>query len=261
MSNIELVQSLLVDLDSLPNRDEHKLDAIKRRAEMIIRKVFGENSKYLQDLKNINFFPRLFPSSAEYYQQTWTTGKNEMLNLFKTMIEELKLFDTTSEEESKLSTKTKGSVSSKKVFVVHGHDEEMKQSVARILEKLELSPIILHEQPNHGRTTIEKFSDYSDVEFAVVLLSPDDYGYEKGDSNEKARPRARQNVVFELGYFIGKLGRERTLALYKPEKNFDMPTDYSGVLYVPYESDGRWMFDLVKELKACGYNVDANKLI
>ncbi len=258
MNNIELIQSLLKDLDELQNRDEHKLDALTRRSEMIIRKIFGNDSKYLKDLKDIDFFPRIYPSTEEYYQEKWISGKNQMLNLFKTMIEELKIF---SPIQTKKEPKLVESRSKKNVFVVHGHDEEMKQSVARTLEKLELTAIILHEQPNKGRTTIEKFSDYSDVGFAIVLLSPDDIGYERVDKIENAKSRARQNVVFELGYFIGKLGRENVLALYKPDEKFEMPTDYSGVLYVPYELNGRWKFDLIKELKACGYSVDANKLI
>ncbi|MEE8356570.1 MAG: nucleotide-binding protein, partial [Anaerolineales bacterium] len=102
---------------------------------------------------------------------------------------------------------------SKKIFIVHGRDEEAKDSLARFLEKLGLEVIILHEQPNQGRTIIEKFEDYSDVGFAVVLLTPDDIG---GRANDlELLPRARQNVVFELGFFIGALGRERVCALHK----------------------------------------------
>lgn len=258
MSNVELIQSLLIDLDVLPSRDENKLDALTRRAGMIIRKIFGNDSKYLKDLSSIDFFPRIFPSTEEYYQKRWLSGKNQLLNLFKTMLEELKLFST---EDIKKESKINEKKSSDKIFLVHGHDEEMKQAVARTLEKLGLTAIILHEQPNKGRTTIEKFTDYSDVGFAIVLLSPDDLGYERNENIENVKSRARQNVVFELGYFIGKLGREKVLALFKPEEKFEIPTDYSGVLYVPYEQNGRWNFDLIKELKACGYAVDANKLI
>lgn len=68
-------------------------------------------------------------------------------------------------------------------------------------------------------------------------------------------------MVFELGYFLGKLGRERVIALYREDENFEMPSDYSGVLFVSYDSAGRWQFDLIKELKACGYDVDANRLL
>lgn len=148
------------------------------------------------------------------------------------------------------------------IFVVHGHDEEMKQSVARIIEKLGLKPIILHEQPHQGRTIIEKFTEYADgVSFAVVLLSPDDKGYKKDRSSEAAKFRARQNVILELGFFLGKLGRNNVVALFKNESNFELPSDYDGVLYTPFDNSGRWQFDLVRELKSAGYDVDANKLV
>ncbi len=264
MSDIQLLKSLLLDLDSLPSRDEHKLDALTRRTEMIIRKLFGEDSKYLKDLKSINFFPMVYPADEAYYNESWLSGVNRFLNLLKTMIEEKTLFSESnlSDEDDGENREISDTVSSKKVFIVHGHDGEMKQSVARVIEKLSLEPIILHEQPNKGRTIIEKFVDYSDVDFAIVLLSPDDLVYDsENGSNTKEKSRARQNVVFELGYFIGKLGREKVLALYKPEDGFELPSDYSGVLYVPYQSDGAWAFAVVKELNACGYTVDANVLL
>jgi predicted nucleotide-binding protein len=146
------------------------------------------------------------------------------------------------------------------IFVVHGHDEEIKQSVARTLSKLGLNPIILHEQPNLGRTIIEKFEKNADVQFAVILLSPDDMAYRASDSAKATRPRARQNVVLELGYFAGRLGRERVFTLKKGDE-LEVPTDISGVIYTPYDPAGHWRFELVRELRAAGYNVDANSLL
>lgn len=143
------------------------------------------------------------------------------------------------------------------VFVVHGHNSGIKESVARFLEKLDLEPIILHEKPNAGRTIIEKFSDYSNVHFAVVLLTGDDEGKSKGTDDPLQR-RARQNVVLELGYFLGKLGRSRVCALY--ENGVDIPSDYQGVLFVLLDPHEKWRFDLVRELKAAGFPVDANKI-
>ena len=142
---------------------------------------------------------------------------------------------------------------SNKVFIVHGHDNTMLQTVNSFLKIIELEPIILHEQPNKGRTIIEKFVDYSDVGFSVVLLSPDDMAIQ----DQKESKRARQNVIFELGYFIGKLGRERVVALYK--SSVEIPSDYSGVLYVEYNSVDTWKIQLCKELKAVGFNIDLNK--
>lgn len=258
---IEHVQNLIAELDNLPHRDKGKLDALKRRADMIIRNIFGESSKYLNDLKRINFFPMMYPADEAYYNERWLSGKNEIHNLFVTMKDELMLFAPEIDKNVKKEVKVKLQEISRKIFIVHGHDEEMKQAIARTLEKIDFDPIILHEKPNKGNTLIEKFTDYADVAFAIVLLSPDDVGYERNEKPETATFRSRQNVIFELGYFIGKLGRDRVLALYRKEDNFDMPNDYSGVLYVPYEPSGRWQYDILKELKACGYEIDANKLI
>ena len=147
------------------------------------------------------------------------------------MLEELELSETERVQNGEDVTTPK----SNRVFVVHGHDNEMKQAVARTVERLGLEAIILNEQPNHGRMLIEKIEHYSDVGFAVVLLSPDDTGYLNACGLEAARVRARQNVILELGYFAGKLGRERVMALHRG--GIEFPSDYDGVLYMPYDSD------------------------
>jgi predicted nucleotide-binding protein len=146
----------------------------------------------------------------------------------------------------------------KNVFVVHGHDDGTKDSVARFLEKLNLRPIILHEQPNEGMTIIEKFEYHSKAGFAVVLLTSDDIGYARNKPKEK-KPRARQNVIFELGYFIGALGRNKVCALYKD--GVEIPTDYQGILYVPVDSGGNWRLQLAKEIKKAGMAIDLNKAL
>jgi predicted nucleotide-binding protein len=144
----------------------------------------------------------------------------------------------------------------RQIFVVHGHDNEMKQTVARFLERLGFEPIILHEHANAGDTIIEKFERHSDVTFAVVLLSPDDVGSASVDK-KNLQPRARQNVVLELGYFIGRLGRSHVCALVRGQ--VEIPSDFHGVAYVPFEGDA-WKLHVVKELKHLGYEIDANKV-
>lgn len=146
---------------------------------------------------------------------------------------------------------------SKRVFIVHGHDKEAKEAVARVLQTLELEPIILHEQPNMGRTIIEKFEAEGDVGFAVVLLTPDDLGKSKDDA--QLCLRARQNVILELGYFVGKLGRANVCALVrgKPE----LPSDFAGVVYEPFDDQGKWKLVLGRELHAAGYRFDTAKLL
>lgn len=151
---------------------------------------------------------------------------------------------------------------SNQIFVVHGHDNEMKEAVARTLEKLNLKPIILHEQPNQNNTIFEKLTKYADVvSFAIVLLSPDDIGYERNESSEHIKYRARQNVILELGFFIGKLGRSNVTTLFKNNPDFELPSDYIGVLYTPFDEAGSWQLGLANELKSAGYNIDANKLL
>lgn len=145
----------------------------------------------------------------------------------------------------------------KQIFIVHGHNDTVKVNVARTLEKLGLTPIILHEQPSEGRTIIEQFEKWSQVEFAVVLLTDDDDG--KAKSEMDLKQRARQNVILELGYFFGKLGRRRVVSLYS--KGVELPSDLYGLVYVQIDSTDSWKFALVKELRAAGYTVDANKII
>lgn len=147
-------------------------------------------------------------------------------------------------------------LNNKKVFIVHGHDNEAKEIMARFIEKLELEAIILHEQPNAGKTIIEKIEKHSDVGYAVVLYTPCDIG--KSNKETKYISRARQNVVFEHGYLIGKLGRDKVSALVKGD--IETPGDISGVVYIKMDDSGAWKTDLAKELKAAGLSVDFNKV-
>jgi predicted nucleotide-binding protein len=145
-----------------------------------------------------------------------------------------------------------------RIFVVHGHDDSMKQSIARFLEKLDLTPIILHEQPDQGKTLIEKLEKHSSsVDFAVILLTPDDKGCPANEP-ENVRERARQNVILELGLFIGLIGRNRVCALYKG--NLEIPTDYAGVAYIPIDENDGWKLRLAKEIKQV-LKIDLNKVI
>ena len=144
------------------------------------------------------------------------------------------------------------------VFIVHGRDDGLKSEVARFVERLGLKAVILHEQANEGRTLIEKFEAHSNVAFAVVLLTPDDVG---GLAAEKPvlSPRARQNVVMELGFFFAKLGRARVCGLLRD--HIEKPSDVDGVAYIPYDASGAWKFLIVKEMKAAGLPVSADNIV
>jgi hypothetical protein len=140
---------------------------------------------------------------------------------------------------------------SEKIFLVHGRDDAAKETVARFIERLGFDVVILHEQPNSGKTIIEKLErNVEDVGFALVLLTPDDIGASHGEA-DKPQPRARQNVIFELGLFVGILGRHRVCALHKGA--LELPSDYQGVLYIPMDEQGGWRTQIVKELEAAGF--------
>ena len=139
----------------------------------------------------------------------------------------------------------------RKVFIVHGHNNEVKQEVSRFVELLGLEAIILHEQANAGMTIIEKIEHYSnDADFALVLYTPCDLGRAITEPNPP-KNRARQNVVFEHGYLIAKLGRENVCPLVKGA--LETPNDISGVLYVTIDDLGAWKNQVAKELTECGY--------
>src|SRR5690554_3074677 len=139
----------------------------------------------------------------------------------------------------------------RKVFIVHGRDNEAKQEVSRFIEKIGLEAIILHEQASSGMTIIEKIEHYSnDADFALVLYTPCDLGRGSHESNPPNN-RARQNVVFEHGYFMAKLGRENVCALVKGA--IETPNDISGVVYVALDQSGAWKNDVARELQVCGY--------
>lgn len=141
-----------------------------------------------------------------------------------------------------------------KIFIVHGHDEAARESVARFIERLGFEAIILHEQANKGMTIAEKLESNADIGFAVVLLTPDDFGRVK--TNKEEESRARQNVIMELGYFMGRLGRDKVCTLKKGD--IEIPSDHIGVVYNEYDSAGAWRQALARELNAAGYDVDWN---
>jgi predicted nucleotide-binding protein len=144
-----------------------------------------------------------------------------------------------------------------KIFVVHGQNNEAKLEVARFIEKIGFEPIILHEQASSSKTIIEKIEAYSDVGFGVVIYTPCDIG---ANSNEPSnlKGRARQNVVFEHGFLIGKLGRSNVCPLVKGD--LETPNDISGIVYTSMDT-ANWQLELAKELRAAKYTVDMNKVI
>jgi predicted nucleotide-binding protein len=200
------------------------------------------------------FQPANLSEKISFFRQRVDTEIGQLEDLR----ERLEIIPTGSEGAKSPREETASAVVSRHVFIVHGHDQGALEMVSRFLEKLGLLPVVLRERPNLGRTIIEKFEAHADAGFAVVILTPDDLGTRREEPGELA-PRARQNVIFEFGFFIGKLGREKVCVLYK--KDVEIPSDFAGVLYIPLEDSGAWRVPLAREMKQAGLDVDLNKVL
>ena len=217
-----------------------------------IREAFGQNSPEMNEHKYIRLWagPSFMNMSDDAILKATEAGRKQVIEILNGLVRRLK--EKREDMGGQMTTVSKVS-DSRKVFLVHGHDEAVTSIVARFLEKLKLEAVILHEQPNEGQTIIEKFERHADVGFAVVLLTPDDMGGVAPGSD--LQPRARQNVILELGYFIGKLGRPRVCALYVT--GVELPSDLHGLVWVPYDS-GAWQTKLANEMRATGISIDMN---
>jgi len=258
MTDYEKLKGIIDEIDELIKHhvisSAPAFEAWHTKTERFLIKKFGKKSFEHEKFRGTIFTPLIWIDDDETEEirmsvQCCADGLRSCKAIFQTYLEDMvdEVVSTT-----QLTTKTKTS-NMDKIFIVHGHDGELKQAVARIVEKQELEAIILSEQANKGRTIIEKFEDYSDVGGAICLFTADDLGRAKKDTSDNTR--ARQNVVLETGYFMGKLGREHVVIL--ADDGIEMPSDLSGVVYT---NTANWQIDLLKELKAMGYTVDFNKL-
>jgi len=219
-----------------------------------LEKAFGINSPNVSTITSVGKYGS-FPMNAD--DDWWENHRKESLRTqIKKLEGLLELLETEQTLSQGQSPTLEHSKMGHKIFLVHGHSEAALHETARYLEKLNQKVIVLREQPNQGRTIIEKFEDYADVGFAVILMTNDDRGGKYDVACDEQMPRARQNVIFEFGYFVGRLGRNRVCALYS--EGVEIPSDYSGVLYVPIDEQGAWRMMLAKEMRAVGLPVDMN---
>jgi predicted nucleotide-binding protein len=152
-------------------------------------------------------------------------------------------------------------VVNRRVFVISGSDEEMKKAVTKALTKLWLTPIVLCEEPGHGKKIIEQSAEYADVNFAVVLLSPDEYAYAKTGEHSKRKLRPQQEVIFELGFVLGKLGKDNVMVLFRESDTFDVPTIFASLKVTAFDDRDSWKLALLRELGKSGYIVDGDRIL
>lgn len=251
----ELINNLIGEMSNMVYKsNSSNLSDFQIKGEIILNKIFGKRSSHIEKFNSVKFYPTYTTGNDDYDNSikfnSFQDGKTSMLSVLQGALTEIEMNEVISLPEVTELTK------SNKVFIVHGHDDGLKNEVARFVERLDLEAVILHEQANAGNTIIEKIEKNSDVGFAIVLYTPCDEG--KSKSSEQLRSRARQNVIFEHGYFIARLGRSNVVALHKGE-DLELPNDISGVVYVKYEN-GAWKYEIAKEMLASGYKVDMNKI-
>ena len=174
-------------------------------------------------------------------------------------------FVTVTQKTSVASTQAQPAVSvpsiPRRIIVVPGTDETMKQTLTLALKKLGLASVVMSEEPAQGKKIVEHYADYKDVGFALVLLSPDLYVYPKGEEATKRERIPRQDVLLLFGFLLGKLGKDRVLAFYRESPNFAFPIDFEGVKFTALDERGSWKHTLIRELVGCGYVVDAERLL
>ena len=246
MNSIEnLIDEAKKLLDKHIPSSSSEFKAWRSRCIIVLSNTFGENSAELNEFKHIRYSPMVMTNytTEKEYNDCYTSGLNESILLLSSLIPDLL------EKPNKPNNKD-----NKTVFIVHGHDEGLKYKIKNLLTTLELDPIILHEKISRSDTIIEKLEYYgSKACAAIILFTPDDFGQAK--SEEEKKERARQNVVFEAGFFIGLLGRKNVI-LVLSDDSIELPGDLKGIVYTKDSSE----LEISRELKGMGLNVDLNKL-
>lgn len=240
----------------LPRLDNNAFSAWKHSTQNLIARTVGEDSFYYKSF--LEQVTENFKSHVDVGMGILSFLKKELESGF---LDPEPIKDLISEMDSNDKTKTPSvaKVGGSKVFVVHGHNEEALLKIEKFLQKLQLDSVILKEEPSKGLTIIEKFLEFSDqAGFAIILLTPDDRGGRESDPYEKQLPRARQNVILEFGFFLGRLGREHICVL--RQQNVEIPSDYNGVVFIPFDESGAWQIDLAKEMRKAGLDINLNQL-
>lgn len=247
--------------DKLTKRGDPRFEAVETKANNTLAEIFGHgtvqynNNRVSLDTASISFMSETpHAEIVEGYKE----GIASAIANFEATVE---YFEEELAEQKGLepaSAAKSVARSGNKVFIVHGHDDAARLDASRFVEKLGLEAIVLHEQANAGQTVIEKFEKHAgEARFAIVLLTPDDIGHAVGKPQE-AKPRARQNVILEFGFFVSQLGREHVVALLKG--NVEMPSDLNGLLYEVMDPRGAWKARVALEMRNAGFQLDLNKL-
>ena len=221
------------------------------RVEGAVSTIVGEDSAAVGMLKTGSRV-RLLGNGPEFFER----AKSYFLGALKATIDILDddVFDETRSTETSISKEY-----SNKIFIVHGHDDQSKADLEVMLTEMGFEPVVLHREADEGQTIIEKFEKHADVGYAFIILTPDEVAYlaaqeSKPDAERDKERRARPNVIFEFGYFVGKLGRPRVCCLYSGD--VILPSDLGGLVYKKFNKSVEEVgYSITKELKSQGYRI------
>jgi predicted nucleotide-binding protein len=258
-----------LDISNLHSGDDQAVQGLEQRIKSTLAIIYGENSRQYARLRqaaslDMTSYVLSFGFGQEAgggtplseIREGVDNGRKRAISILQGEVDALKenLQFLPEQVPVRTSEPTVQAEQSNEVFIVHGRDEAAKEAVARVIERAGLKPVILHEQPNGGKTIIEKFEKHGGAAgFAVVIATPDDVGglAVTPPTEPDLKPRARQNVIGEMFWFAGRLGRAKVCALVKD--TIEMPTDFAGVVYTPMDDHGGWKAKLLQELSAAGY--------
>lgn len=246
MNEKEKLEKILEEIDELIQMNvtvsSPEFKVWRTKAARFLQKYYGNDSFEYKSFQKMRFSLSAYTTSTPKSSFIDACKKDLLVSkgIFQEYLEDIIVNNVT---EIKMA-----SIDKSKIFIVHGHDGELKQSVARLIEKQDLDVVILHEKPNYGaKTIIEKFeNNESDVGAAVILLTADDEG--KAKEEKSINKRARQNVIFEMGYCMGHLGRDNVILL--AENDVELPSDIHGIVYTNKDN---WQLDVLRELKVIGF--------
>lgn len=247
---------VLLDVRLVNEENEQDISGLKLAADLpayLYKIILTGHDPADARRRAMQVYPQGIPHPVEFISKQG--GPSALLSALDRVVNSICIAEAVAARPAYLAPLPKNA----KVFVVHGHDLGAKDSLARFLEKRGFECVILVELAGDGMTIIEQLEKHSDVGFVIALLTPDDFGYSKKDSHESRRARARQNVIFELGYFVGKLGRPYVRMLYKTD--VELLSDVHGVKYIEMDVAGAWEQLLLAELKSCGYKFNKNDRI
>lgn len=238
------------------NGEPEDIEAWRAKTEVVLRQAVGESDQLVADFRNLSYSPQFWSNLTpdNVWDNARRRGVQRGVALLEAAITKVEIDDDLSADQPASADVPERT----EIFIVHGHDEGQKEAVARFVQDLTgKKPIILHERVSSSATLIEKLERFAKTAaYAIVIATCDDVGRLATDTDD--RPRARQNVILELGYFFGALGRENVALLY--ETGLDRPSDTNGILHIELDGTRQWRVALAQEMEAAGFEIDWDAL-